>query len=139
MKLLKLIFSFTLLSILVLTIYADEINPLVYQYFDPDLTVVFSEPLEVSVSRQQEIADELAGKSSGTILLPTIDSQNNIICTLFGHDIAPQSTVTVTHHKVNKYNPRCLMEVYHVTYCKRCDYTVSELYNDFFIVCCPED
>jgi len=123
-----------------LTVCADEFNPLIYQYENPDITVKFSEPLEMSAERQQDIADGIAGVSSGdSMLQPGTSSPDNIICTLFGHDIAPQSTVTATHHKVKVYNPRCLMEVYHVTYCRRCDYTVSELYNDFYIICCPED
>lgn len=139
MKFFRLFLSVILLSVLVFTVHADEFVPLIYQYTNPDVTVEFYEPLEVSAERQQAIADNIAGITTSILSSPVLDSPNNIICTLFGHDIAPQSTVTATHHKVNKYNPRCLMEVYHVTYCKRCDYTVTELVNDFFIFCCPED
>jgi hypothetical protein len=139
MKVYRLILTIFVLSILIFTVNADELNSLIYQYTNPEVTVSFSEFLQVSPERQQEIADELAGRVSYSPQNPLPESPNNIICTLFGHDIAPQSSVTVTHHKVDKYNPRCRMEVYHVTYCKRCDYTVSELVNDFYIVCCPED
>jgi len=139
MKTLKFIVSIAVISLLALVVFADGYNPLTYQYTNPEITLVFSESLEVTPERQQAIADKLAGVSTNNLISPEIDTPNNIICTIFGHDIAPQATVTATHHKVNKYNPRCLMEVYHVTYCKRCDYTVSELDNDFFIVCCPED
>jgi hypothetical protein len=119
--------------------FADELNPLVYQYYNPETTITFSEPLQVSAERQKQIADIIAGATNDSSMTAVVDSPNNIICTLFGHDIAPQSTVTATHHKVRQYNPRCLMELYHVTYCKRCDYTVTEMVNDFYIVCCPED
>ena len=139
MKVYKLILAIFILSLLIYTVNADEPYSLIYQYTNPEVTVSFSESLQVSPERQQEIADELAGIASNIPHNPLPESPNNIICTLFGHDIAPQSSVTVTHHKVDKYNPRCLMEVYHVTYCKRCDYTVAEMVNDFYIVCCPED
>lgn len=128
-----------ILSVLAFNVYADELNPMIYQYSDPEVTVVFSQPLDISPEHQHEIADVIAGISSIELQNPMTNSPDNIICTIFGHDIAPQSTVTATHHKVEKYNPRCLMEVYHVTYCKRCDYTVAEMVNDFFILCCPED
>jgi hypothetical protein len=131
---------FALISVLlILSVHAAKSDLLIYQYTNPEVTVSFSEPLEVSAERQQVIADEIAGITSNTNPLNESYMPNNLICTLFGHDIAPQTTVTATHHKVDKYNPRCLMEVYHVTYCKRCDYAVEELVNDFFIFCCPED
>ena len=128
-----------LLLFLAFTVYADELNPLVYQYTNPEVTVAFSEPLELTASRQKEIADNIAGVCSNSSPIPNNDFPNNIICTLFGHDIAPEVTVTATHHKVRTYAPRCLMEVYHVTYCKRCDYTVESLENSFYIFCCPVD
>jgi hypothetical protein len=140
MKAIRLLLIGILIIFISFSVFADEINPLVYQYTNPEITIVFSDPLQVSSERQQEIADSIACvNSNNTLYESPSDSPDNIICTLFGHDIAPQSTVTATHHKVDKYNPRCLMEVYHVTYCKRCDYTVSELVSSFYIVCCPED
>jgi hypothetical protein len=139
MRYFKGVFAVLIFSFLVLTVHADDFNPLIYQYSNPDVTVEFYQPLEVSAERQQAMADNLAGIMTSTPSSPVLDSPNNIICTIFGHDIAPQSTVTATHHKVEKYNPRCLMKVYHVTYCKRCDYTVTELDNEFYIACCPED
>lgn len=127
------------MSLLMVFIKADEFNPLIYQYNNPDITITFLTPLEISPERQKEIADSIAGISDGTELESNIVFPTNIICTIFGHDLAPEGTVTATHHKVRQYNPRCLMEIYHVTYCKRCDYAVSELDNDFYIICCPED
>lgn len=139
MKYLKFILLVIILCLLVVVVNADGLSPLIYQYTDPEITVTFLGPLEVSAERQKEIADSIANQSSNTISSPDIASPANLICTIFGHDLAPQASVTATHHKIRQYNPRCLMEVYHVTYCKRCDYTVTELYNDFYIVCCPED
>ena len=139
MKIFRFLVSFLLIGFLVVFVFADEFNPLIYQYTDPEVTVVFSNPLEVSGPRQREIADTIAGIEPNPSLIHNAEPPENIICTLFGHDIAPEVSVTATHHKVNEYNPRCLMEVYHVTYCKRCDYTVAELVNSFFIICCPED
>lgn len=124
---------------MVLSASADGINPLIYEYTNPETTVEFSNPLGISEERQQEIADNLAGKIPNMLNLPDPSSPENIICTLFGHNLAPEVTVTVTRHKVSKYQPRCLLEVYHVTYCTRCDYTQEELDNSFYIFCCPED
>jgi len=138
MKIAKTCILLILINAFIIVADADELKPLIYQFTNPEVTVEFSEPLEVSTERQQEIAEELAGVTQTGINLD-VPSPNNIICTLFGHDLAPQSTVTVTHHKDRQHSPRCLMEIYHVTYCKRCNYTVEELHNSFHIICCPED
>ncbi len=138
MRIAKLVLLLLLAGMLILVVNADGIDPLVYQYHDPDITIVFSEPLD-TLERQQKIADEIVGISSCTINNPNGLSPDNIICTLFGHDLAPMSTVTATHHKVREHAPRCLMELYHVTYCERCEYTESSLESSFYIFCCPED
>ena len=138
MKAIKTFLSVFLFCVLVLTVCADGLIPLTYNYNNPEVTVGFSAPLEVSAERHQEIADKLAGRTQNGIIDPSV-SPDNIICTLFGHDLAPQATVTVTHHKVRQYNPRCFLELYHVTYCKRCDYTVEELHSNSYVICCLED
>ena len=81
---------------------------------------------------------EIARIESGTTLNSNTASPDNIICTIFGHDLST-TTVTVTHHKVEQHHPRCLMELYHVTACSRCNYTDAELQSSFHILCCPED
>ncbi len=139
MKSVKCVLSLVIACLMVMTVRASEVNQIIYQYQDPDITVIFSEPLNISPDRQQTIANCIAGVETDTLSGLDNPSPNNIICTIFGHDMSPEVTVTATHHKVDKYNPRCLMEVYHVTYCQRCDYTVQSLENDFYIVCCPED
>lgn len=138
MKALKVLTLFVLISVLALLTYADEANSLVYQYYNPEVTVEFAEPLSVSSDRQQQIADEIAGVNSSAISDSDTASPDNIICTLFGHDLST-TTVTATHHKVLPHNPRCLVELYHVTACSRCNYTNTELVGSAFIVCCPED
>jgi len=138
MKAVKILTLFVLISVLALITYADEVNSLVYQYHNPEVTVEFAEPLNVSSERQQQIADEIAGVNSSTISGSNTTLPDNIICTLFGHDLST-STVTATHHKVLPHNPRCLVEIYHVTACSRCNYTDAELVGSVFIVCCPED
>ena len=123
---------------LMLSVYADDLNPLVYQYTDPEVTVEFSEQLN-SPEHQQVIADEIAGVHTNSIVNPENASPDNIICTLFGHKLTGPVVVTATHHKVNSFQPRCLMEVYDVVYCTRCDYTETELVNSSYIFCCPDD
>lgn len=128
-----------LASVLMLSVYADGLNPLVYQYTNPDITVEFSEPLNVSAERQQSIADKIAGIESNSLISPGGDSPDNILCTLFGHKLSDPVTVTATHHKVNQYQPRCQMDVYDVVYCTRCDYTDTQFVHSIYVFCCPED
>jgi len=132
--------SFVVISILlILTVYADGFNPLVYQYEEPETTVVFPANISISVERRKAIADMVAGIATNTISIPDAASPDNIICTLFGHDMAPTVSVTATHHKVNKYSPRCLLELHHVTYCNRCSYAEDIVVTTSYIFCCPED
>jgi len=138
MKTAKALVLFLLISVLSLIAYADGVNPLVYQYHNPEITVEFAEVLNVSPERQQLIADDIAGINSSSMSGSTPTSPNNIICTIFGHDLST-TTVTATHHKELPHNPRCLVELYHVTACSRCNYTDAELVGSAFIVCCPED
>ena len=139
MKIVKYLSSIILFGLLISIVSADGFNPLIYQYTNPEVTVEFSEPLDIPAERQKDIADQLAGVSQSGIIIPGVASPDNIICTLFGHDMSEEVTVTVTHHKVSQYAPRCILELYHVKYCKRCDYTESELHNSVWIFCCPED
>jgi len=138
MKTIKVLILFAFLSVLTLAVFADGINPLVYEYHNPDITVEFSEPLNVTVERQQQIADNIAGVGPSFIPGSNNELPENIICSLFGHDLST-TTVTATHHKVLVHSPRCLVKMYYVTACSRCDYSNVEEAGSFFIVCCPED
>ena len=139
MKKIKYLLIIMLVPILMLSVHADGLNPLVYQYTNPEVTVEFSEPLNMSAERQQSIADEIAGVESNSLAEPGVASPDNLICTIFGHNLSDPVTVTARHHKVNSFEPRCKMEVYDVVYCTRCDYTNTELFDSFYIFCCPED
>ena len=138
MKITKIVLFFVTISILMLSIQAGDVFPLTYQYTDPEVTVEFSETLEISLARHQQIADEIAGIMSNAIIDPTVASPNNIVCTIFGHKLST-TTVTATHHKVLPYDPRCLLEIYDVTACSRCDYTDAVLVHSTYILCCPVD
>jgi len=138
MKNLRIIGLILLLSALTIFVFADEPVQTTYQYTNPDITIIFSEPLNVTAERQQSIANNIAGATTNYIVSPGIADPDNIICTLFGHDLST-TTVTATHHKVEKFSPRCIVDLYHVTACSRCNYTDAELISSFHIVCCPED
>jgi len=138
MKTPRVIALLVVMSVFALTIFADEFDTLVYQYHDPEVTVEFAEALNITAERQRQIADNIAGINYSSSSIPAPTLPDNIICTLFGHDLST-TTVTATHHKVHVYNPRCLVEIYHVTACSRCNYTDSELITSVYVFCCPED
>ena len=138
MKYIKIPLLCLLLFAIATTIFADESIQLVYNYTDFDITVVFSNALNTSQERHQEIANEIAGVTLPMIADPNMDSPNNIICTLFGHNLSA-TTVSATHHKVRQYSPRCLVELYDVTVCSRCNYAETEFVSSSYIFCCPED
>lgn len=127
------------LFILMVSVSADETFPTIFEYTNPEITVMISAPTDISSEHLKTIADEIVGIEPDIMVSPSNDSPSNIICTLLGHNLSPEVTVTATHHKVETHHPRCLMEIYHVVYCKRCDYTESSLEDSFYIVCCPED
>jgi hypothetical protein len=138
MKTAKVIVLLIVSSVLTLAAFADDFNPLVYQYHNPEVTVEFANVLNITAERQQQIADDIAGVNSSSVPISNPTLPDNIICTLFGHDLTT-TTVTATHHKVHVYNPRCLVEIYHVTACSRCNYADTELISGVYVFCCPED
>ena len=117
---------------------ASEIDEFVFEYDIPLATVEFDNACEMSMLQKQSVADQIVGVASFGPINYNVDQVNNIICSLFGHDLA-YSTVTVTHHKVRIYDPRCLKELYDVTYCTRCDYTVENFVGSGYISCHPEE
>lgn len=119
---------------------AGSSGPTVYQYDIPEVTVVFPSSVEIPINIQNRIADELAGIGiSSSLPCKSGENPDNILCTLFGHKFSSPVSVTATHHKVRQYDPRCILELYHVLYCTRCDYTESQLVASSYISCCPED
>ena len=77
MKIFRFLVSFLLIGFLVVFVFADEFNPLIYQYTDPEVTVVFSNPLEVSGPRQREIADTIAGIEPNPSLIHNAEPPEN--------------------------------------------------------------
>lgn len=136
MKQIKLFLIIVLLCALALFARADEPYTRIYEYYCPEVTVDFSGPLSISEERYTLIADDLAGIQSIINPINSVDP-NNIICTLFGHNLSTTS-VTVKRHKVRQYSPRCILELYHVNACSRCDYYEKEYMTSSYVVCCPE-
>lgn len=56
-------------------------------------------------------------------------------CTLFGHDYK-YTTASVIRHKVRSSAPKCVKDMYDVTYCEDCDYTKQTLTGSINIYCC---
>lgn len=117
---------------------ADENTQLVYEYYFPHVTVTFEDTLGVSNDMRQEIADSIYLSVVEDGALGGEAEPNNLICTLFGHNLTT-NTVTATYHKVREHAPRCRVEVYHVSICSRCNYSEKELANTFYTFCCPEE
>ena len=135
MKYTKIFALFVLFILFTCAISAEEKHGNSYEYPMLDVTVQFEIDSPISVAKQETIAARLAGVAT---LHNNNDNINNIICTLFGHNLST-STVTVTRHRVSAHDPRCLLEFYDVESCSRCDYGVETFITSTFISCHPED
>lgn len=113
-----------------LAIAASELNGPTVVYPDAGITVQFDKGTSLSSEKRQAIAD--------SIVLGTPIPQMYSLCWLTGHRTVTE-TMTVTHHKVDTYDPRCLLEIYLITTCSKCDYYVEEFDSSGYISCCPED
>ena len=123
---------------MVITISASEPNRYVFDYNDDnDICVTVSFDLDCTFSelKKQEIADSFGTAQNNT----KPDSPKNIICSIFGHDLST-SAVSVIQHRVTIWNPRCLLSIYDVTGCSKCDYIEQVLVGSpMHITCCPEN
>lgn len=129
-RLIKMISVCIALLSLTLTISAiNESAPIIF-YPEEDITVEFDVNTSISVEKRQMIAD--------TIVLDTPIIQSRAWCWLTGHDKTTE-TVTATYHKVDELDPRCLLEIYLVTTCSKCDFYEEELDSTGYITCCPEE
>ena len=136
MRIFKAIMTVLIVTeVMICTVYASSESEFIYEYPIQGVTVEFSEGTTIPQSRRQDIADFYAGEMESII---PMDEQQNIICTLFGHDLST-STVTVTRHRVRQHEPRCQLEIYDVEACSRCDYTVDTLFATSLVFCHPED
>ena len=127
-RLLSLILAFTFtLSCAFLNAYATE---------DAEFEVIFSNN-EITISVEKGTSEEqkeaiiahFTGADSSTA------ETRGILCTLFGHKLETTTSKNITH-KVNATAPRCLMEVYDVSTCSRCNYTSQTLTSSTYINCC---
>ena len=131
--LLGVLFACTFIS---LSVYAGSTDLNIIEFHNPDVTVSFEDESTFTDNQRLTIAASLAGinmNSGGNIASP-----NNIICSLFGHDLT-SGQVNVIRHKVTIWSPRCKLEVYDVTACLRCDYSEQTLVTSSFIFCHPEE
>ena len=121
-----------LLAVLSLTfaVSASSTSNLTISYPEENVTVTFDASTTFSAEQRQRIAD--------FIVLDTPVIQSRAWCWLTGHDKITE-TVTATHHKEKNLSPRCLLKVYLITTCSKCDYYEEELYSSGYITCCPED
>lgn len=126
----RIISMFLLASSLTLTIFANEPQVLTYNYPEYNTTIVFSDDTKLESDKRKVIADSIAYNS-------TI-SQTYSLCWLTGHNLSTE-TVTETNHKVATYEPRCLIKIYSVTTCSKCDHIETVLKNSDYIWCCPEE
>lgn len=123
--------SFILVMLcLTLAVAASELNGSTIVYPDEGITVQFEENSSLSAEMKQAIAD--------SIVFDTSIPQTYSLCWLTGHNTTTE-TMTVTYHKVDEYDPRCILDIYHITTCSKCDYYVEELSSSGYISCCPED
>ena len=115
---------------LTLAISASSENALIIFYSEEGITVEFDANTSLSPEKRQMIADAIA------IDNPVI--QSRAWCWLTGHDKTTE-TVTATYHKQLPLDPRCLLEIYLVTTCSKCDFYEEELHSSGYITCCPEE
>ena len=137
MKIIKLTLCILCVAMfLMLTVSASNTEQLIYEYTNPEMTIIFDSECNFSETKMNSIADSFAGihiYENGTP-----DSINNIICSLIGHNLTT-GQVNVITHKVSIWNPRCRLDIYDVTACSRCDYTEEVLVSSRRFSCCPEN
>ena len=131
MKQLLRLLSFILVMLcFVLAVSASELNGTAIEYPNEMITIQFEENTSLSAERMQMIAD--------SFVYGTPIPQTYALCWLTGHDKVTE-TMTVTQHKADQYDPRCILEIYLITTCTKCDYYSEEFDSSGYISCCPED
>ena len=102
------------------------------EYACGEVEIIFAEDSAFSEEIQQIIADQMRNGDDGA-------STYDLFCSLFGHNETTEE-VNRSYHKVNTYDPRCLLEKWNVTACTRCgDITGQTLVFEMYVSCCPED
>lgn len=119
-----------LLFTLSLVISATNENTYTYDYPELEITVHFSNDSIIPENLRKTIANSIA--------YDTPLSQTYSLCWLLGHDTTID-TVSAIYHKRSEYDPRCQLEIYHVTVCSKCDYVSPALVSSSYISCCPPE
>lgn len=119
-----------LICILSFMVSATDENTYIYEYAEQNLTVEFIENSAFSEDARQIIADSIA--------YDTPVPQTYSLCWLLGHDYYVE-VVSATYHKKSVYAPRCLIEFYDVTQCRKCDYIYPVFTGSQYIHCCPPE
>ena len=129
-RVIKLVSVILVMLCLTFAVSASNGNDLIISYPENNITVEFDASTTLSSTKRQVVAD--------AIVLDTPIIQSRAWCWLTGHD-KTSDTVGVTYHKQMVLDPRCLLEVYIITTCTKCDYYEEELYSSGYISCCPVD
>lgn len=129
-RLIKSVSVFIAILSLTFAISASAGTAPIIVYPENNITVEFEPTTSLSAEKRQMIAD--------AIVLDTPVIQSRAWCWLTGHDKITE-TFTVTHHKVSEIDPRCLLDIYLITTCSKCDYYEEELQSSGYVTCCPAD
>ena len=136
MKFLRYLLSSCIIClVLMMSIEASSDPQYVYEYNIPEVTVSFSSNNGFSEQKRQVIANNIAGLQNENV---ESESTRNIICSIFGHDLSSGEVISIKH-KVSHRDPRCLLEIYDVVSCSRCDYLEQNLISSRHISCHPEE
>jgi len=81
-----------------------------------------------TIAQQQNIIDYLVYKKE-------TPAPKGLTCFLFGHSLTLERW-SVTYHLEHSTAPKCIRNVYDVSYCSRCDYITSELVSTVRVFCC---
>ncbi len=113
------------------TASADGGNSYEYVVDGTEYTVVFPTD-NLSPEEQQRVAMKVIGMDGGV-------QTYNATCNTYGHNYGPVDYLYVYTHKLNKYHPRCLLDICSIQTCARCGYDLITNVSSNFVVCCPED
>lgn len=102
-------------------------------YFFGNIEIIFDELSQFDAETKNIIishllSDDSNGDRNG------INTPENIICDIFGHNYTTETVITITHN-VRETQPTCLEETYDVSVCSRCNYVESNLISQIYIYC----
>ncbi len=121
---------FILAMVLCMSVSAESTvnNTYTFETVDAHYTVEFLDN-NLTKEQQKAVAEKLVSDEYD------LTQTYGLGCTLFGHDYK-YTTVSVIRHKVRTSAPKCIKDMYDVTYCEDCDYTEQTLTGSINIYCC---